>query len=403
MASGGKRLGHVKPRERAGAETAQKYEFQYQRTARAALTLLDDAQKHVCVYCDWHDDFVIEGDDPPTRYYFHQVKGRKSSQKPWSFRELFGVAYKNGAKPTTKPPAVFEGAVFPFMLLHHHNFADSCAGLAFVTNAGFEATLSGFICDVANAPDISVLPPKTRIAFDHLARAYAATTPPLITEAAELLAWLHGLKLHAEQGKLDDENAALLELGDVVEQFSEIDLLQSQSKMIARQIIARVRAKASHSTTTIPTDDDILRQNKGIVVGELLSILSLSADGYEALKSGVSGQTVKTLSRLQRYCQKNNLVGHVVEICCFKAAWDTWRTAERHFMKTADYVTLANNAKGILQAGYQIDRMVDEAKAIAGKFHGLTATPLTGEHVLGLMFSLAANTDHTPPTIQVAR
>ena len=158
--------------------------------------------------------------------------------------------------------------------------------------------------------------------------------------------------------------------------------------MIARQIIARVRAKASHSTTTIPAPDETLRHDKGIVIGELLNILSLSADGYEALKSGVSGETVKTLSRLQRYCQNNKLGGHVVEICAFKAAWDTWRTAERHFMKTADYVTLANNAKGILQAGYELERMIDEAKSIAGKFRGLTATLLSGEHVLGLMSHL---------------
>ena len=54
------RLGEVEPRERSGAGTAQRYEFQYQRTARATLTLLDDASDHVCVYCDWHDDYVIE-------------------------------------------------------------------------------------------------------------------------------------------------------------------------------------------------------------------------------------------------------------------------------------------------------------------------------------------------------
>src|SRR5690606_32311701 len=121
-------------------------------------------------------------------------------------------------------------------------------------------------------------------------------------DAHELLRYLRSLTLHPEQGKLDDENAALLELGDVVEQFSEIDLLQSESKMIARQIIARVRTKATHSTTTIPSSDDVLRRNKGIVVGELLTILSLSVDGYEALRNGVPGATVKTLSRLQRYC-----------------------------------------------------------------------------------------------------
>ena len=35
------RLGDIEPRERAGARTGQRYEFQYQRTAKATLTLLD--------------------------------------------------------------------------------------------------------------------------------------------------------------------------------------------------------------------------------------------------------------------------------------------------------------------------------------------------------------------------
>lgn len=42
MSSGGPRLGQVEPRERAGAQTGRKYEYQYERTARAALDLLAD-------------------------------------------------------------------------------------------------------------------------------------------------------------------------------------------------------------------------------------------------------------------------------------------------------------------------------------------------------------------------
>ena len=45
------RLGHIAPRERAGAQTGRTYEYQYERTARAALELLTDSTKHICVYC----------------------------------------------------------------------------------------------------------------------------------------------------------------------------------------------------------------------------------------------------------------------------------------------------------------------------------------------------------------
>jgi hypothetical protein len=126
MTSGGPRLGQVEPRERVGAQTGRKYEYQYERTARAALDLLADGTNHVCVYCDWHDDYVAEIGTPPTRYLFHQVKGRKSSQGPWKFNEFFGVLKKKSAKPSKKPAEVTANAIVPLMLLHYKNFADNC-------------------------------------------------------------------------------------------------------------------------------------------------------------------------------------------------------------------------------------------------------------------------------------
>src|SRR4051812_32245032 len=49
MLSGDPRLCEIEPRERVGAQTGRKYEYQYERTARAALDLLADGASHVCV------------------------------------------------------------------------------------------------------------------------------------------------------------------------------------------------------------------------------------------------------------------------------------------------------------------------------------------------------------------
>jgi hypothetical protein len=81
----------------ANARALRRYgdnEYQYEQTARASLTLLDHGQKYVRVYCDWHDDFVIETGDDPAKYLFYQVKARGSSQGPWPFQGVFGVAKK---------------------------------------------------------------------------------------------------------------------------------------------------------------------------------------------------------------------------------------------------------------------------------------------------------------------
>lgn len=410
MVSGRLRLGQVEPRERAGAQTGRKYEYQFERTARAALDLLTDGPKHVCVYCDWHDDYVIEIGDPPTRYVFHQVKGRKSSQGPWTFSEFFGVLKKktkSAAKKKTKSaskkaPAVKAEAIVPLMLLHYKNFSDNCAGLSFVTNAGLDPGLFGFLETIGSAKSEAALPEEVQIAFQHIARAYTASDPKLAPSAAELFAWLRGLKVHTDQGQLEDTDAALLELADVVVDYSEIDLLQRQAKQIAREIVNRVRVKVAHSTTVVPTSDEQLRHDKGIGIAELLGVLSLSAQAYEELKAGAGRDIVKTLSRLQRFCVKHGMKDSLVPICDFKARWDIWRTIERHFLKSADYVLLERKAHELLKAGLTMDRLVAEAKDIAKQFAGIVATPLTPEHVMGLIFSLAAQSEALSDAVGLA-
>ena len=393
MATKGLRLGQVEPRERAGAQTGRKYEYQYERTARAALNLLVDDAKHVCVYCDWHDDYVVELGDSPTRYEFYQVKGRKSSQGPWNFTEFFGVAQKKAKTPASPPPTVNAKSVLPLMVLHHSKFHDNCAGIAFVTNAGLEPALSGFLQTLGRAKIVSELPDEARISFDHIARAYIAAAPPLAASAAELFAWLHGLTVHSDQGQLDDTDAALLELADVVVNFSEIELLQRQAKQIAREIVSRVRGKVACCTTVVPATDLQLRHEKGIGVTDLLSDLSLSAQAYETLKAGAGIETVKTLSRLQRFCSKHGLESYIESICGFKASWDSWRTIERHFLKSADFLLLESKAHEVLRANLTIDQSVQQAKEIAKQFVDLTVNPLTPEHVMGLIFSLAAQSE----------
>lgn len=392
MVSVGPRLGQIEPRERVGSQTGRKFEYQYERTARAALGLLADTAKHVCVYCDWHDDYVIETGDPPTRYLFHQVKGRKSSQGPWKFSEFFGVLTRK-TKKSSRLGQVKAGAVAPLMLLHHWNFGDNCEGVSFVTNAGLEPALSEFLQTIGTSRDVAALPEAARIVFEHLACSYAAAIPPLTPSADALFKWLHKLKVHTDQGQLEDADGALLELANLVVDYSEIDLLLRQAKQIAREIVNRVRRKVGHDTTVVPAADGQLRSDKGIVVAELLTELSLSPDAYDALKAGEAQGAVKTLSRLQRFCGKHGMEASIVSICGFKAQWDVWRTVERHFLKSADYVLLENKANEVLRAGLTVTQMVDEAKAIARDFAGLTATPLTTERVIGLMFSLAAQSE----------
>jgi hypothetical protein len=389
----GLRLGEVEPRERAGSQTGRKYEYQYERTARASLDLLVDEFKRVCVYCDWHDDFVVEVGDSPTRYIFNQVKGRNLSEGPWTFCQFFGVRRKESRRKSKKPSPVDPTAIIPRMVLHFKNFGDNCAGLAFVTNAGLHPDLSKFLVDVSTASSIETLPEDARIAFEHTADAYVAADPQLALSPTGLFDSIRTLAVYPGQGQLEPPDAALLELADIVVQFSEIELLQRQAKQIARELVSRVRGKVGCTTTVVPTVDEQLRRDKGIVVADLLEVLSLSSDAYEQLKAGAGSGTVKTLSRLQRFCTKRGFDGSLLLICGFKAQWDVWRTTERHFLSSADYLLLESKARDVLLANLTIPKVIEEATDISKQFAGRTATSLTTEHVLGLIFSLAAQAE----------
>ena len=146
----------------------------------------------------------------------------------------------------------------------------------------------------------------------------------------------------------------------------------------------------------IPASEVTLRADKGIQVDDLLKELSLSQAGYAALKRGVSRDTVKTLSRLQRWCRENDCEHVVVQACRFRADWQIWRTIERHFIVTANYVLLVERAKAILLGGYDMTRMLREATVIAEEFSKHVGTPLTAEAVVGLLFSLVTETEEPP-------
>jgi hypothetical protein len=284
-------------------------------------------------------------------------------------------------------------AIFPLLLLHYRNFPLSCSGLAFVTNAGVEPALSTFLDSIGKVTTEAGLSADAALQFQHLANAYSSVTPSLIPSAASLFGYLSNLVVHTDQGHLEDPEAALLELGNVVGEYSEIELIQRQAKQIAREIIGLVREKVSHSSTKIPAADERLRNDKGLVVAEILGFLSLSAPAYERLKAGEASDTVKTLSRLQRFCQNRNLADHIIDICGYKAQWDIWRTIERHFINSVDYLLLDSKARAVLKANLPLDKVIAEAKDIAKQFTGLTATPLTPERVLGFVFALAAQAE----------
>lgn len=387
------RLGEVEPRERAGARTEDRYEYQCERTARAAIELLNDDANCVCVYCDWHDDYVVEVSGDPTEYKFYQVKGKALSAGPWTTLAFWGVT--KPPKGKSKPPAtVREDAVFPRLLAHITRFHKSCAGLAFVTNSELIPELSEFINSISAAPSLETVAPSDRALFHHLYGAYVGTVPPLVGSLEGLFHAIRSLTVYVNQGVLDDRDAGIRELADMCVTHSEIEVVTREAKQMARDLVEVVRNKVRHATTVVPTSETELRKQKGVVVADVLSVLSLSVQGYEALKQGISKDVVKQLSRVQRFCELHGFEPHLKEICAFRAGWVVWLQRERHFLESVEYTSIIAKVRELLASRPTIEKIVAESKDIAKQFAGLSVgNPLTPEHVAGLVFTIAADSE----------
>jgi hypothetical protein len=63
---------------------------------------------------------------------------------------------------------------------------------------------------------------------------------PLTQSADDLFLWMRGITIFKDQGNITNDTMAPLEMAMLVEEFSDIPLLQRESLMIARQIVGRV-------------------------------------------------------------------------------------------------------------------------------------------------------------------
>lgn len=149
----------------------------------------------------------------------------------------------------------------------------------------------------------------------------------------------------------------------------------------------------------LPDTIEELRLLKGLVVDDVLNLISLSPEGYRQLKANGAG-AVRALSRLHRLCQRNEVPEHLVpELCTFKTDWEAWHLDERHRIERVDLLTLKAECADVLRAhsGGTVGfvALVEQAKAIAEKHRPQLSTskPLTAELVVGFVISIAVEAE----------
>jgi len=386
----------LEPREQAGSETIRRFDYQFIQAADACLDLLDRSEGE-CVYCEWHDDFVVEHAAPTCCLYaFYQVKTKKAALGAWTLSDVFGVGSRRKAKGAIAPPR--KDSIALHLFEHYESFPDQCVKVALVTNAAFHEVLVAFINALHSAPSASALGSDDASTFEWLLECYREWRPS-ITEQ-EFFGFLRKLVLVGEVGTVNprtfDTNYQLLT--GRVHKLSEIPLRYAQATAIARDLVSLVRRK-SIEPVAHPISDESLRLARGIAPTDVLSVLALSPQGYKILReSGATGRdAVRALSRFQRLCDVSGIPADVAaDMCSMKVRWDMWERGSSNVLSLAVALELKIACDALLAdhagRGMNFGDMSAKAGEIAEAFSDriASAEPLTRDLVLGYAFALAS-------------
>jgi hypothetical protein len=374
-------LHEVEPREQIGSATGALYEYQYHQAAAEALVLLESVDA-ICIYCEWHDDYVTER-NCDSSYAFHQVKTRQKSRGPWGWREFFGVSRKT---KDDQSPALNTDSIFSHLWDHTKKFGARCGRFVFVTDAGVSPEMTVLLEDTKQSPSLAKLPEASAKVFGDIMEQAKRTFSEITDE--NLFSFLARLEVKEGLGTVKGLTETKILIANLILEASEVDLKISEAKKIGAQLVAAVRDKSHVTLKPLPADLEELRSKKGLMIQDILELLSLSVEGYRQLRKA-GRESVVALSRLQRLCKRNKVAESLIpDLCAYKVAWSAWWMDQRNLVDDLDYVALKSECADILTAHSSgtltFDKLIEQARALAEKYRARlpSSEPITPELVL---------------------
>lgn len=370
----------VKPTEDVGRDTLSRYDMQFQAAAYAALQILEGKGVD-CVYCDFHDDFVIRKVvDGKTSYHFFQVKTKQKLNHQWSLNEVFAIktrGQKADHESFTKVQTSFGGK----LLLHGIVFGDACAEATLLSNVYFAD-------DVVEAVEQLRGKVPACKAAEFLATNFSAIfslTPALpANESHELLS---KLSLNPAVTYIDQDRSAFTAAArSALYQYSEIDLTFYETKELANGLVDLVSRKSKAVLAGVSPKD--IEARVGVGLDDLLEVLSISRTAYEALLMGTEPKVLKQASSIQRWLKNAGASDAMIEFASQKKVdWDLWLRNARHNYSPLDlnllldrldklYARWAQSGDGIFGLSQLLEKL--EREELLKKFSGLNRELLFG-------------------------
>lgn len=380
-----KDLTSEKPREKTGRDTTLRFDYQHRFAAEAALEILED-NGMVCVYCDYHDDFVTQRlANNSDAFEFVQVKTNKKEKHQFDFPDVFGIPKTSKGK--ANPSRSFGGKLF----YHQLAFKDQCSDVTLLTNVFVVDDIETLINDVKSVTSISDLAGESKKWFDKILTSYKSHFN--VIDSQIVFDFLKKFKIRSNAGSLndDDKNHSAIFLKKIFD-FSEVTLNQAEAYKIYAELISKVREKSMKELDEKITPDE-LKNKAGIVLDDLLSVLSITKSGYQILKSGGDQNAIRSTSRLQRFLQARGATQEMIEIACHaKVSWDNWIRENRHAIGHTDLLLLTTRCSDIIRNQNALNRSVDdliaEFETISQLFSGKLDYVISKDLVFGLFLSL---------------
>ncbi|MCF5877048.1 dsDNA nuclease domain-containing protein [Aeromonas veronii] len=329
-----------KPREQSGRDSFSRYKAQIRSAGIASLSILEGNEIDR-VYCDLHDDFVIrKKDEHGFSYIFYQVKTKGKQNHNWSVSDIFGLQPRAKKQDPLKIRDSFVGK----LLLHTVVFDCSCHAIVFQTNINNSDDVDELLADIATG---TFKDKNSEYLISNFNLCFAnETTEQLSTE--KIKSNLSKLKFETDVQylKIGDDNFEPI-ARDKIYKFSEVDLSYLESKEILIKLLDLVEKKSSGVIHDLSIDS--IEKYAAISIDDLLPILSISKEAYDALLLGGDRKAIKNASIIQRTLSSAGAGDEEIEYCSrCKTNWDIWLRNNRHIISELDLQTIKSHITGLL-------------------------------------------------------
>lgn len=330
-------LHEVKPREQAGRDTLERYNAQIRAASIACLSILEgkDVKR---VFCEFHDDFVIEkviAND--IHYTFVQVKTKEKLREIWKLRDVFGIL-KRKSKTNPQTDEMIRDSFAGKLLQHTINFEDSCKEVVFLTNTHIDEDIENIINDILSDTFSNV---HCNIIIDSFNSCFIT-----IHDEKEDLN-IESIKRNLKKLKFETDVEYIKSKHETFEmlakekifKYSEIELSHFEAKEILFSLLALVNTKSSMKINNCSSEN--IKKLSGIDINDLLDVLSISKSAYFDFLDNGDEHALKSASVIERLLIKAEASD--VEIDFFtrcKIKWDQWLRKNRHIISELDYITI---------------------------------------------------------------